>query len=72
MPTRIMPGARVQGEIEVANISAADALFGTENSNVLVASGPKPTLSYYAPAQPARDTIALIISTPGNLLSEKT
>lgn len=56
--------------MEVANISATDALFGTENSNVFVASGPKPTLAYYAPAQPARDTIVLIISTPSNPLSE--
>ena len=72
MPARIMPGERVQGEIEVANIAAADALFGTENSNVLVTSGLKPTLSYYAPAQRAQDNIVLIISTPGNLLSKKT
>jgi len=72
LPDPIPRGSRVEAEIEVANIPPAEALFGADNSNVLVSAGRKPTLAYYAPSEPTHENIVLIISTPGNLLSKKT
>jgi hypothetical protein len=71
LPDHISRGSRVEASIEVANVLPADALFGANNPHILFSPGPKPTLAYYAPSEPTHENIALIISTPGNLLSKK-
>jgi len=72
LPDHISRASRVEASIEVANVLPADALFGADNPHVLISTGPKPTLAYYAPSEPTHENIVLIISTPGNLISKKT
>lgn len=72
LPSTVQARQSVTAQIEVAHIAPTEAWLGTENTNVTVKGGMKPTLTYYAPEEPGQDKIVLIISTPGNLLSKKT
>lgn len=69
LPPSLQAGQTVGGEIEVEHIAPAEALLGTENTNVLLSPGERPSLTYYAPGKPGQDSIVLVISTRGNLLS---
>ncbi len=71
LPPTLQAGQTVGGEIQVEHIAPSDALLGTENTNVLLTPGERPSLTYFAPGKAGQDSIVLVISTPGNLLSRK-
>jgi hypothetical protein len=72
LPATVKAEEKLIVELTLANIDPAEALFGTGSTNVTIAGGPRPTLTYYAPDEPEEDVVVLVVSTKWNLMSKKT